>query len=93
MNPQMILVLVTMAVFSYFTMIRPENKKKKEQAQMRDNVSVGDTITTIGGLMGKVVHVNDDTLTFETSEDRVRIQIVKAAVSIVGNNTQNSPGR
>jgi len=80
----MILMIVVMVGIFYFFMIRPENKKKKKLAEMRSNLSVGDTITTIGGIIGKVVSVNDDKITFETSEDRVRIQVAKWAISTVG---------
>ena len=81
-----IMIVVLIAIF-YFFMIRPENKKKKKAQEMRDSLAVGDTITTIGGLIGKIVNVNNDTITFETSEDRVRIQVTKWAVSSVGKQT------
>ena len=71
---------VIIAVF-YFLMIRPENKRKKQAEQMRASLSVGDNITTIGGIVGKIVHVNDDFVTFETGEDRVRMQVAKWAIS------------
>ena len=80
----MIIVLVGMIGVFYFFMIRPENKKKKKLAEMRESLAVGDTITTIGGIYGKVVSVAEDKLTFETSEDRVRVQVAKWAVSTVG---------
>ena len=81
---EMIIMIVVMVGIFYFFMIRPENKKKKKLAEMRSSLSVGDTITTIGGILGKVVSVSDEKITFETSEDRVRIQIAKWAVSTVG---------
>ena len=80
-----ILMLVLMFAIMYFLMIRPENKRKKKAQEMRDNVQVGDKITTIGGMIGRVVHVSDDKLTFETGEDRVRIEVTKWAIS--SNNT------
>ena len=64
----------TVSIISY-------NKKKKKTDEMRNSLSVGDEITTIGGLTGKIVQVTDDTITFETGEDRVRIQTKKWAVS------------
>ena len=76
-----ILVLVVMLVVFYFFLIRPENKKKKKAEEMRNNLSVGDKITTIGGMVGKIVSVNGDLITFETGEDRVRIQVTKWAIS------------
>ena len=70
-----ILMLVLMFVVFYFFFIRPENKKKKKVEDMRNSLSLGDEITTIGGMTGRIVQVTEDTVTFETGEDRVRIQI------------------
>jgi preprotein translocase subunit YajC len=84
-------MLVAMVAIFYFFMIRPENKKKKKLAEMRASLAVGDTITTIGGIFGKVVFIDEDKITFETSEDRVRIQIAKWAVSTVGKAMEEPP--
>ena len=77
----MIIMLIAMFAIMYFLMIRPENKKKKKAEEMRNSLSVGDEITTIGAMTGKIVQVTEDTVTFETGEDRVRIQIKKWGVS------------
>ena len=76
-----IIMLVLMFAIFYFLIIRPENKKKKKADEMRSSLSVGDEITTIGGMIGKIVQVTEDTITFETGEDRVRIQVKKWAIS------------
>ena len=76
-----IIILVVMLVVFYFFLIRPENKKKKKAEEMRNNLSVGDKITTIGGMVGKIVDISGDLITFETGEDRVRIQVTKWAIS------------
>ena len=76
-----IFFLIIIFVVFYFFMIRPENKRKKQLNEMRDNTAVGDEIVTIGGIMGKVVQVTGDTITFETGEDRVRMQVTKGAIS------------
>ena len=76
-----IIMIVLMLVIFYLFLILPENKKKKKLNEMRSNLKVGDDIVTIGGMMGKVVHVTDDSVTFETSEDQVRIQVAKWAIS------------
>ena len=78
-----------MFVVFYFFIIRPENKKKKEQAKMRDELGVGDTITTIGGMVGRIVHMKDELVTFETGEDRVRVQIMKWAIQTPGKDKTN----
>ena len=76
-----IVLLVLMFALLYFFMIRPENKRKKQAQAMRDSLTVGDEITTIGGMTGKLVQITEDTVTFETGEDRVRIQIKKWGIS------------
>lgn len=76
-----ILMLVVMVAVFYFMLIRPENKRKKEAENMRSSVKVGDEITTIGGIVGKVVNVKDDKIVVETSADQVRIEFVKWAIS------------
>lgn len=81
----MILMFVVLIGVFYFFMIRPENKRKKEAQQMRDSLKVGDNITTIGGVIGDVVSIKDESLVLETSSDRVRIEFAKFAVST--NNT------
>ena len=78
--------VVLIAVF-YFLLIRPENKKKKALNEMRSALSVGDEVTTIGGIVGRVVHIKDDLITIETSEDRVRIQFARWAISTKGTQT------
>ena len=91
MDITMIFMIVAMVGIFYFFMIRPENKKKKRLAEMRDALTIGDTITSVGGILGKVVAVDGEKVTFETSEDRVRIQIAKWAVSTVGKATDGPP--
>lgn len=75
----LIMIVAMLAVF-YFLMILPENKRKKKAEEMRNSLKKGERITTIGGLVGKIVQVNDSTVVFETSEDRVRIEIAKWGV-------------
>jgi preprotein translocase subunit YajC len=65
----------------YFLMIRPENKRKKEAEAMRSALKVGDKITTIGGIVGKVVDIKEDKFVIETGADQVRIEFAKWALS------------
>ena len=67
----------------YFLMIRPQQKKQKEEQKMRANLRVGDELTTIGGIKGRVVAIKDDTVTIETSNDRTKIVFEKAAIGAV----------
>ena len=80
-SSSMIIMLVLMFAIFYFLIIRPENKKKKQAEDMRSSISLGDGLTTIGGITGKVVQITEDTVTIETGEDRVRIQLKKWAIS------------
>ena len=86
----MILILVVMLLVMWLLMIRPEKKKQQKVEAMRKALTVGDVIVTIGGIMGKVVHVTDDDVTLETGEDRVRIKIVKWGISSVGKQTKEN---
>ena len=79
-SSSIIMLVVLIAVF-YFMLIRPENKRKKKAQEMRDSLKKGDTITTIGG---KIVMVKPDTIVIETSDDRVRMELTKWAVSTTG---------
>ena len=91
MDYSLIIMIVVMVGIFYMFIIRPESKKKKKLAEMRNSLSVGDTITTIGGIFGKVVSIDDEKITFETSEDRVRIQVAKWGISTVGKATEEPP--
>ena len=94
-----IIMMVAMLAIFYFILIRPENKRKKQAQEMRDSLKKGDTITTIGGIVGKIVHVTDDnivietpnTIVIETSDDRVRMEVTRWAVSTVGVQTGEQP--
>lgn len=86
-----IIMIVLMFALLYFLMVRPEKKRKQQAQQMRDGLKKGDTITTIGGVIGKVVSIDKDTFVIETSEDRVRMQFAKWALSTVGVQTGEQP--
>ena len=78
-----ILMLVLVFVFFYFFMIRPQKKQEKEANNMRNNLTVGDEITTIGGIIGKVVSIREETVLIETSHDRTKIRLLRSAISKV----------
>ena len=81
----MIIMLVAMVAIFYFLLIRPEKKRKKEEENLRSNLKVGDKITTIGGIVGKIVDMHDENIVIETSADRVRMELAKW--SVMTNNT------
>ena len=80
-NYSMIITLVLMFAVLYFFMIRPENKRKKDAQNLRDSLKVGDVITTIGGIVGTICKVDENTVVIETGADRVRVEFAKWAVS------------
>ena len=87
-----ILMVVVMVAIFYFLIIRPENKKKKAANEMRSSLKVGDEITTIGGIVGTVCAVKEETIVMETGADRVRIEFTKWAISSKGTQGQeNAP--
>ncbi len=67
----------------YFLMYRPQKKQEKETAQMRSNLTIGDEVVTIGGIMGRVVKVKDDYVVIETGSDRTKIKFRKSAIGSV----------
>ena len=92
-NTYSIVMLVVMLAIFYFLLIRPENKRKKKAEAMREGIKKGDTVTTIGGIVGRVVHANKDTLIIETSEDRVRMELAKWAVQTNASAPQPEKGK
>lgn len=83
----LIIMMVAMFAIMYFLMIRPQKKRQKEEEQMRNAVDVGDEITTIGGIIGRVVTVKEDSLIIETGADRNKMHIKKWSIQM--NNTAN----
>lgn len=81
----MILIWVLVFAAMYFFILRPSSKKKKEEAQMRNSLEIGDEITTIGGIMGRVVAIKDDedAIIIETGSDRVKMKFKKWCISTV----------
>ncbi|MGE4548397.1 MAG: preprotein translocase subunit YajC [Intestinibacillus sp.] len=83
------LPIVLLVVVFYFLLIRPQKKRDKAEKEMRNSIQVGDEISTIGGIIGRVVSIKDDTLVLETSGDRSKIKLYRWAVR--GKEQQNEP--
>lgn len=83
-----ILLMVVLFGAMYFLMIRPQKKKQKEEQNMRDSIQIGDEITTIGGIMGRVVTVKDDSIVVETGADRIKLKMQRWAIQT--NETANA---
>lgn len=84
-NYSFLIMMVVLFVGMYFLMIRPQKKQQKKDQEMRDSTQVGDEVTTIGGIMGRVVTVKEDSLIIETGADRNKMKIARWAIQV--NNT------
>lgn len=75
--------LLLLLVVMYFLMIRPQKKKDKEIKEMRNSLTVGDEIVTIGGICGKIVKTKDDSFIIQVGADKVKFEMMRWAVSSV----------
>lgn len=75
-----IVMLGILLLVFYFFMIRPQKKQEKETNDMRNNLQVGDEITTIGGIIGKIVSIKEETIMIETGKEKTKIRLLKTAV-------------
>jgi preprotein translocase subunit YajC len=76
------MLVIVFAVF-YFVGIRPQKKQEREQNEMRNSLCIGDEITTIGGILGRVVKITEETVVIETSRERTKLHILKTAIRSV----------
>ncbi len=74
---------VVVLIAMYFILIRPQRKKEKAATEMRNSVTVGDTVTSIGGIVGVVISIKDDTVLIETGADKTKLRLKKWALSEV----------
>ncbi|MCH5303334.1 MAG: preprotein translocase subunit YajC [Ruminococcus sp.] len=86
-NQFFVMIIIYVAIFAalYFFLIRPNSKKKKEEAELRNNLEIGDEITTIGGIVGRVVAIkeDEDSIIIETGSDRNKLKMKKWAISTI----------
>ncbi len=85
-----IVMFVGIIVVFYFLMIRPQKKREKEANEMRDNLRVGDEVTTIGGIVGKIVSLREETFVLETTKDKTHIRFLRAAIRSVDVRAEDS---
>jgi preprotein translocase subunit YajC len=79
--PTILMLVAVVAVF--FFMSRSQKKQEREAADMRNSIMVGDEITTIGGIIGRVVKVTEETVVIETGKDRTKLHMLKSAIRSV----------
>ena len=78
-----ILMIGLLFVFLYFFMIRPQKKQERKDAEMRDSLAVGDEVTTIGGIIGKVISIKGETFVLETTREKTQIRFLKGAIRTI----------
>lgn len=78
-----IIMIGLLFVFLYFFMIRPQKKQERKDAEMRDSLSVGDEVTTIGGIIGKVISIKGETFVLETTREKTQIRFLKGAIRTI----------
>ena len=78
-----IVMVVLLFVALYFFMIRPQKKQEKKDAEMRSALAIGDEVTTIGGIIGKVISIKDETFVLESTKDKTKIRFLKNAIRSV----------
>ncbi|MBQ8576409.1 MAG: preprotein translocase subunit YajC [Clostridia bacterium] len=79
----LVVPLLFCGIIFYFFLYKPQKKQDQEAQQMRDNLQVGDEITTTGGIIGKIVSIKDETMVIETTRDATKIRLLKSSVRSV----------
>jgi preprotein translocase subunit YajC len=75
--------IILIFVIMYMLMIRPQRKRQKQVDEMRSQLKAGDYITTIGGIKGKVMTVKDDLIVIQVGADKVKLEVMRWAISKV----------
>lgn len=76
-----VIPLALMLVVFYFLLIRPEKNRAKKEKEMRESLQVADEVVTIGGIIGRVLSIQEETVVVETGSDRNRIRVLKTAIA------------
>lgn len=74
------ILMVVLLIVIFYMMYRSQKKQEKEAANMRNSLEVGDEITTIGGIIGEIVSIKEETVTIETGKDRTKIRILRSSI-------------
>ena len=78
-----LIMIAVLILFFYFFMFRPQKKQQQQESAMRNALQVGDEVTTIGGIIGKVVSIKEETFVLETTKDKTKIRFLKGAIRSV----------
>lgn len=70
-------ILVAFIAIFYFLLIRPQRKQQKAHEQMVENLKKGDIVVTLGGIMGKIIHLDEEKVTLKTGDTRIDVERAK----------------
>ena len=85
-----LLPFAAILVFFYFALIKPQKKKEQKMQDMRNSIKPGDKIITIGGIVGRVANIKEDSIVIESTGDNSKIEIMKWGInSVVGGKDEN----
>ncbi|MBQ0126117.1 MAG: preprotein translocase subunit YajC [Clostridiales bacterium] len=79
----LLIMILVFAAAMYFLVYRPQKKQEKEQTNMRNSLGVGDEVTTIGGIIGRVVSIKDETFVLETTKERTKIRFLRSSIKSI----------
>lgn len=91
-NSSMLIMMVIMVGALYFFMILPQKKKEKDATARRNSIEIGDEVTTIGGIVGRVVNIKEDTFVLETAGERSKVRFKRWAIQEVGKLSLDASG-
>ena len=93
MTPEMLQIIFMVVILGgmFFFMYRSQKKQQKKEAELRNSIEIGDEVTTIGGVVGRVVALKEDTFVLETGSDRVKIRFRRTAIGSVNKLEMDSP--
>ncbi|MBX4259910.1 preprotein translocase subunit YajC [Clostridium estertheticum] len=80
-----VFTMVLMLAVFYLVIFIPENKRKKKYAALLNNLKVNDEVLTKGGVMGKIINIQDEYIILESGPDRTRIKLAKSGIGTVIN--------
>lgn len=84
-----LLPLILMLGVFYLVIFIPENKRKKKYAALLNNLKVNDEVMTKGGIIGKIINIQDEYIVLESGPDRTRIKLAKSGIGTVTNITSD----
>lgn len=88
----LVIMIVVFAAAMYFLVYRPQKKQEKEANDLRNNLGIGDEVTTIGGIIGRVVSIKDETFVLETTKERTKIRFLRSALKSIDVKAEDATG-